>query len=146
MSNELQQLKEKLLKNKNFKKKFNKWDLSFEIAESIIDARIKNGITQKELADMMGTKQPAIARMESGKHGFNIKNIEKIAEVLNIKTINPLLLEKKFTSVKEKLPVFTFPSKWLVSSNSMTNSNTIVEQTIIVKNGSNYRNSSTEII
>lgn len=37
-----------------------------ELIEKIKKARIKKKISQKQLAEMLGTKQPSIARMESG--------------------------------------------------------------------------------
>lgn len=91
---ELKQLKEKLLKKRSFKKEMERLDLAFEIAESIIDARIKKGMTQKELAKKMKTKQSGIARIESGRHTPNFKSLEKIADILNLKIRNPLTLEE----------------------------------------------------
>lgn len=90
MKTALEQLKEKLLKNDDYKKEVNKQDLSFEIAESIIDARIKMGITQKELAKKLKTKQSGIARLESGRNYPSLKTLEKIAEIFDIKIRNPL--------------------------------------------------------
>ena len=97
MENELKQLKEKLFKKASFRKEIEKQDLVFEIAESIIDARIKKGMTQKELAKKIKTKQSGIARIESGRHWPNFKSLEKIAKILNIKMRNPLMSEEYST-------------------------------------------------
>ena len=120
MKTALEQLKEKLLKNNGYKREINKQDLSFEIAESIIDARIKKGMTQKELAKKLKTKQSGIARLESGRNYPSFNSLEKIAKILDIKIINPLLLEE----LEEKVaPTFVSPVSWLANSNLTTNSN-----------------------
>ncbi len=98
MKTALEQLKEKLLKNNEYKCEINKQDLSFEIAESIIDARIKKGMTQKELAKKLKTKQSGIARLESGKNYPSFKTLEKIARILGIKISNPLGMEADNTA------------------------------------------------
>jgi predicted transcriptional regulator len=54
-----------------------------ELVAQILEARAKRGITQKVLADMIGTKQPAIARLESGDYtGCSLKTLQKIADAL----------------------------------------------------------------
>lgn len=94
MKNELEQLEEELLKNAAYRKEIERQDLVFEMAESIIDARIKKGMTQKELAKKLKTKQSGIARLENGRHWPNFKSLEKIAKILNIKMRNPLAPEE----------------------------------------------------
>ena len=39
----------------------------FEVASAIVDARARAGLTQAELAERIGTRQPAIARIEGGQ-------------------------------------------------------------------------------
>ena len=39
----------------------------FSLARALIEARMKAGLTQEQLADRMETTQSAIARLESGK-------------------------------------------------------------------------------
>ena len=93
MKTALEQLKDKLLNNNQYKIEVNKQDLSFEIAESIVDARIRMGMTQKELAKKLKTKQSGIARLESGRNYPSLKTLEKITKILDIKIRNPLGME-----------------------------------------------------
>ena len=76
------------MKNPEFKKAWQDLDAEFSILESVIKARKKARLTQQELAERIGTKQPALSRLEKG--GFekaNIETLRKIANALNYKLI-----------------------------------------------------------
>jgi DNA-binding XRE family transcriptional regulator len=62
---------QKELKDKNFKEAYDSFNEEFILAKEIIKLRKTNNLTQKELAEKVGTSQPAIARLESG----NYKNV-----------------------------------------------------------------------
>ena len=51
---------------------------------SLKGARIKEGITQKQLAEMTGVKQHHISEMENHKRTIGKKNAKKFADVLKI--------------------------------------------------------------
>jgi len=51
---------------------------------SLKGARVKEGITQKQLADMTGVKQHHISEMENHKRSIGKKVAKKFAEVLNV--------------------------------------------------------------
>jgi len=59
--------KQKLLKDPEFKKIYDESSPEFEIARAIIRGRIKNKITQKELAKRMNTTQSVISRVEQAR-------------------------------------------------------------------------------
>lgn len=51
------------------------------LAMKIARLREKRGLSQQELAKLMGTSQQAISRIESGDYeGFTLKTLQKIAE------------------------------------------------------------------
>ena len=80
-------IKEKM-GNPEFKQAWKELDAEFSILEGIIKARKKAGLTQQELARKIGTKQPALSRLEKG--GFETANIEtlrKIADALNLQLV-----------------------------------------------------------
>ena len=56
--------------------------MEFTLIEKIIEERIKKGLTQKELAVAIGTKQSAISRFESGSGNPTLSFIEKISNTL----------------------------------------------------------------
>ena len=54
------------------------------IAQLIYDARIAAGLTQAELAKLIGTKQPVIARLEDADYqGHSLAMLQRIAQALN---------------------------------------------------------------
>jgi len=76
------QLKTELLQNKAVKKEYDKLTPRYKIISELISARIKKGITQKELAQKIGTKQSAIARFEAGNINPSVGFLEKMAKVM----------------------------------------------------------------
>ena len=85
----IQELKKKLLKNRRLAREYERYDLAFEISEMVVDVRVKLGITQKQLAKKVGTKQPSIARLENGKTLPSLSFLEKIANKLGTYVIAP---------------------------------------------------------
>ncbi|TAK27895.1 MAG: XRE family transcriptional regulator [Chloroflexota bacterium] len=62
----------------------------FEFRKALIGARLAAGWTQKELAERMGTKQSAIARLESGTQMPTLDTLYRLAAVLGVDfTITP---------------------------------------------------------
>jgi transcriptional regulator with XRE-family HTH domain len=60
--------------------------LNAEIGQLIYDARTKAGLTQKQLADRLGTTQSVISRLESADYeGHSLSMLRRIAEALGQK-------------------------------------------------------------
>lgn len=58
--------------------------LNAQIARMIYDARTQAGLTQQELADLIGTKQPVIARLEDADYeGHSLSMLRRIAAALH---------------------------------------------------------------
>ena len=69
------------LKDPEFRSHFEEERAALALALKISRLRGKRGLTQKELARLMGTSQQAISRIESGDYeGFSLKTLEKVAE------------------------------------------------------------------
>lgn len=58
----------------------------FEILRQMLQARQDAGLTQAQVAERMGTKQPAVTRLEaslsSGKHSPSLTTLRKYAEAV----------------------------------------------------------------
>ena len=48
------------------------------LARLVIEYRIKNDLTQEQLAQRMETSAPAISRLESGQHRPSVETLEKL--------------------------------------------------------------------
>jgi predicted transcriptional regulator len=58
--------------------------INAKVAQLIYEARIKAGLTQQQLADLIGTKQPVIARLEDADYeGHSLSMLQRIAQALN---------------------------------------------------------------
>jgi transcriptional regulator with XRE-family HTH domain len=58
--------------------------INAHVAQLIYEARIKAGLTQQQLADLIGTKQPVIARLEDADYeGHSLSMLQRIAHALN---------------------------------------------------------------
>jgi len=69
------------IKDPEFKAHYEEEKQSLMLAIKIVELREKKGLSQQQLAKLMGTSQQAISRIESGKYeGFTLKTLEKIAE------------------------------------------------------------------
>jgi DNA-binding XRE family transcriptional regulator len=69
------------LKDPEFKALYREERRALQLALKVAKLREKKGLTQQQLAKLMGTSQQAISRIESGEYeGFTLKTLEKIAE------------------------------------------------------------------
>lgn len=69
--------------------------LNAQVAAMIYQARTRAGLTQQELADLVETKQPVIARLEDANYeGHSLTMLQRIAQALN-KRVEVRLLPAK---------------------------------------------------
>lgn len=75
--------KKQALKNPKFKVEYDKLQPEFALIRAVIEARMKKGVTQKELAERIGTKQSVISRLEKGKANPTVSFLKKLADALS---------------------------------------------------------------
>lgn len=73
------------LKDPDFRAEYEALGPEFEFIASLIAARLAAGLTQAELAGRIGTKQPAIARLESGAMPPSLDMLKRLARALNVR-------------------------------------------------------------
>ncbi len=76
-------LHKRWMKAPGYKHAYEESRLEFELARELIEARIKSGLSQEELAKRMKTSQSAIARLESGATLPSMRSLAKYAEATN---------------------------------------------------------------
>ena len=81
------ELKEKMLSNSEVKAEYDTLEKEFSLFEELLKARMLAGLTQAQVAERMGTKTPAIARLESGggnkKHSPSLSTLQKYAQAVD---------------------------------------------------------------
>lgn len=70
------------LKDPEFKKEYDALEVEYSIITQVLKKRLKKGLTQKQLAQKIGTKQSAISRLEGGNISPSIAFLEKVAKAL----------------------------------------------------------------
>lgn len=80
-------LKKELLKNKQVAQEYKRLESRYQLISQLIEARTREGLTQEELAKRIGTKQSAIARLESGSANPTIAFLEKISQAIGSRLI-----------------------------------------------------------
>ncbi|MEK9176499.1 MAG: helix-turn-helix transcriptional regulator [Patescibacteria group bacterium] len=79
------ELKKELLKDPEVKKEYDRLAPRYAVVSSLIRARLEKGLTQKELAKKIGTKQSAIARLETGNTNPSLDFLEKVVNAMGYK-------------------------------------------------------------
>jgi transcriptional regulator with XRE-family HTH domain len=72
------------LRDPEYRRKFFWAETSAKIADQLVKLRKRRDVSQKELADQLGTKQPAISRAERADYqNWNLNTLRSIADALN---------------------------------------------------------------
>ncbi len=77
-----EEIKKDLLKDPEFAKEVKLLEPEYEMVRQIIKARIELNLSQKELANRVGTKQSNISRLEGGNYNPSIQFLKKVAHGL----------------------------------------------------------------
>lgn len=79
---EFSKIRDELLNDQEVQREYDSLHLSFHVAHEIISWRIRRGLTQQELAQIAGTRQSVISRVESGEHLPSLTLLKRLAEAL----------------------------------------------------------------
>ena len=81
-----EQLRAKALQKKSVKLEYENLESEFILLQQMLSARRSAGFSQADVAKKMGTKPPAITRLESalttGKHSPKLETLQKYAKAL----------------------------------------------------------------
>ncbi|MEK7504329.1 MAG: helix-turn-helix transcriptional regulator [Patescibacteria group bacterium] len=77
-----EELEKEWMKDPEFVKEMAKQEPEFQLARSLIEARIKRKLTQSKVAKIAKTDQATISRLESGVSKPSISLLQKVAAAL----------------------------------------------------------------
>lgn len=77
-------LEKELLSDPATKREFDKLTPRYAVISELIKARIQYKMTQAQLAKKVGTKQSAIARLESGNINPSLEFLHRVAQVMGL--------------------------------------------------------------
>lgn len=70
-------LEKELLSDPKVRKEYERLAPRYAVIAEVISARLKKGLTQKDVAEKLGTKQSAIARLEGGNVNPSLEFLQK---------------------------------------------------------------------
>lgn len=82
---DLKEYLDKQLEDEEFRKEWEEFQPELELMKQVIGERIKQNISQKELADRMGTKQANISKLENGNANPSLDFLKRLASSLGKK-------------------------------------------------------------
>ena len=80
---DLQELTNELMQDPDFKKEYEELQPEMNIKRAILDARIRAGMTQMELAEKSGISQADICRLEKGTRNPSIALLKRLADAMD---------------------------------------------------------------
>ncbi|SES92720.1 transcriptional regulator, XRE family [Pseudobutyrivibrio sp. C4] len=76
--------KEKALKDPEIKAEYDSLEAEYDIIQAMIDARINQHMTQKDLSAKTGITQADISRIENGTRNPSLAMVKRLAEGLGM--------------------------------------------------------------
>ena len=80
----LKEYKEKRMKEPGFEQAYNEIQPEMNVIRALIDARISQNMTQKELSEKTGIAQTEISKLENGTRNPSIKLLQRLADGLGM--------------------------------------------------------------
>jgi len=94
-----EQLVKKMLKNPAVQAEHDAQAEAFALLDELLRARQRAGLTQAEVAERMGTKTPAVARLEAGggsqRHSPSVATLRKYASAVGCRLEIKLLPDRR---------------------------------------------------
>jgi transcriptional regulator with XRE-family HTH domain len=75
----ISELHKRWMKEPGYRRAYDALEEEFALASAMIAARARAGLTQEQLAKRMGTTQPVVARLESGRVRPSTRTLERFA-------------------------------------------------------------------
>ncbi len=76
------ELEKEILSDPEVKRLYDEMEAEYQVISAVIGKRLEKKMSQKQLADRIGTKQSAISRLESGESNPSINFLSRVAKAL----------------------------------------------------------------
>ena len=73
-----------MLQDQEFKKEYDEIQPEMDIIRAIVDARISQNLTQKQLAERTGINQADISKLENGTRNPSLKLLKRLADGMDM--------------------------------------------------------------
>jgi DNA-binding XRE family transcriptional regulator len=83
----LKDIKRELLKDPATRAEYENQAAEFNMAHELIAARARAGMTQSDVAALMGTTQSAIARLEGGNRAPSLRTVQRYAKAVGARAV-----------------------------------------------------------
>lgn len=84
MGTDFDKFEAELLGKPGIKKEYDALTPKYAVIRELIQRRNELHLSQRELARMIGTRQPAISRLEAGDYNARLETLVKVAEALGL--------------------------------------------------------------
>lgn len=82
-----EEVKREALKNPKVRAEYDALAERYALIRRIVSARAEAGLTQREIAERMGTTQSVIARLEGGKISPSLDTLYKYAQAVGVRAV-----------------------------------------------------------
>lgn len=72
------------LQDEEFKKEYDNLQPEFDVIRAIVDARVSQNFTQKQLAERSGINQADISKLENGTRNPSINLLKRLADGMDM--------------------------------------------------------------
>lgn len=90
------------LRRKEFRETYTKLEMDYTLTREMLAARYRSGLSQQDVADLMGTSKSAVSRLETGKkHSPSLSTLQNYAHAVGCRL--EIKLIRNFTGCKKRL-------------------------------------------
>jgi len=78
-----EQVKRRLLEDPEVRAEYDSLEAEFSLRRAIVELRNASGLSQRGVAQQLGTHQSAMSRLESGRANVSITHLARLADALD---------------------------------------------------------------
>ncbi len=99
------EVREQDMRDLDYRREYERTKLSNDVAIKVLRYRTEHGLSQRDLARMIGMQQPHVARLESGDHEPSLSTLARLSSALGLDfsvDIKPTGLKLRYAARERK--------------------------------------------